>query len=240
MRRFIAQTGLGDAIFALPLALAHEYEKIEAEFYTAWPELLDGLRYVKGFKVPAWPTEENLKFDGVRLKYDRYRGSYFVSYYMAHVMKTDLVEAQKMAQHRLSDLADPYELTQAAYVVAGTPRLPARHKEKKIRGDEGDPVAFYAEISEAQKQGFSVVSVGKDEIYTTPFSGDIDLTDKLTLVQLIDVVQGARYVISQVGFLTALAGCLGVPVNFISGAREPLNRFYQHVNGVTWKKNLRA
>ena len=239
MKRFIAQTGLGDAVFALPLAMAHEAEKIEAEFYTGWPELLTGLNYVKGFKAPPWPSEENLKFDGTRLKYDRYRGSYFDSYYTAHGVKTPLESAQEMAQERLSGFADAFDIPRTPYVVAGAPRYPERHKAKAVAGDEGSFLHYESEIINAKREGYFVANVGCDEIYTAPLMGDIDFTDRLTREQLIYLVSNAKYVISQIGFLTALAGCLGTYVKYIQGADEPNERFLRHVEGVTWKKNLR-
>lgn len=240
MKRFIAQTGLGDAVFALPLAMACEAEKIEAEFYTGWPELLTGLNYVKGFKVPPWDSEENRKFEGTRLKYDRYRGSYFDSYYAAHGMETDLVEAQEMAQHWLTHSADAFDIPRTLYVVAGAPRYPARHKVKAIAGDEGSFLHYESEILNAKREGYFVANVGCDEIYTAPLMGDIDFTDRLTREQLIYLVSNAKYVISQIGFLTALAGCLGTYMKYIQGADEPNERFLRHVEGVTWKKNLRC
>lgn len=240
MKRFIAQTGMGDAIFALPLAMAHEAEGVAAEFYTALPELLNGLTYVKGFKVPPWPSEENLKFDGTRLKYDRYRGSYFDSYYLAHEMKTPLVEAQKMAGERLRAFEAKCDVPYGSYVVAGPPRLPERFKIKGTRGDEGDAIVYAREIECLRAEKFSVLAVGKSETYTSSILADVDLTDVLSFGELIYVVCRAHYVVSQVSFLTALAGCLGTPVIFIKGAREMPDRFQRHVYGVTWEKNLRV
>lgn len=242
MKRFITQTGLGDSIFALPLAMALESEKIESEIYTGAPEFFAGLEYVKAVKVPALDSEANRKFDGVRLKYDRYRGSYFDSYYHAHGLKTDLVEAQEMAAlHLLRNIFTPYTPPNVRpYVVAGAPRLPARHKEKKQCGDEGSSVVYDDVVAAAKRAGHYIIAVGKNETYTWPSGADFDATDLQEYRELIFTVAYAEYVISQVSFLTALAGCLGVPVKFIPGVHETPERFERHVQGVTWKKNLRA
>lgn len=229
---------MGDAIFALPLATACEAEQVEAEFYTAMPELLAGLKYVKGFKVPPYGSDENSKLVGTRLKYDRYRGSYFDSYYDAHGMKTLLISAQRLACERLCSFARPAPLSNVGYVVAGAPRLPARHKNKKTSGDEGNPYVYEGEIVNARREGWAVVAVGKDETYTAPLFADVDVTDKLSLSDLIFTVMHAEYVISQVSFLTALAGCLGVPVKYIPGCRELPEKHARHIEGVAWKKNL--
>ena len=239
MKRFISQTGMGDAIFTLPLAMAHEAEKIEAVFYTALPELFTGLKYVKGEKVPPWDSEENRKFEGTRLKYDRYRGSYFDSYYLAHGMKTDLVGAQEMAAQQLLNIAKTPFYPAGDYTIVGIPRLPARHKAKKQRGDDGEQGAFMVEVMEAREKGRKIVAVGKDEIYTHGLNVDFDLTDKLSFPELILMVHNAWEVISQVSFLTALAGCLGIPVKYIPGVKETPEKHAKHVEGVTWKKNLR-
>lgn len=246
MKRFISQTGMGDAIFTLPLAMAHEAEKIEAVFYTAMPELFAGLEYVKGEKVPPWDSEANRNFDGTRLKYDRYRGSYFDSYYLAHGMKTDLVDAQEMAALHLGfkmDPADQFWPPDVVYVVAGWPRLPARHKAKKQRGDEGNYGAFALALAGARQSGYAIAAVGQDEVYEPEpdfkTGCDLNLNDVLSFRELMNVVESAEYVVSQVSFLTALAGCLGTPVKYIPGAKETPERFARHVEGVTWKKNLR-
>lgn len=233
------QSGLGDLLFTLPLIeyCLHIGEPVTVA--TNHSFLLD----MYGGQVQSEPVEINygnpvIKKDFIHLKYTRYKCHYFDNYFfrgndsidkslveMATLAKTHLINyAQKNTKIEFGGLGE--------MCLFAPPRATARDKAKKIFPRAPDPK--YAE-SRAKAAG-RVVVIGQNELFApgVDISHHESLLDKLTFWDLVLVMWQAKCVVSQISMITALAGVLGKPTDFLPARNETIMHHEKHVSGVLW------
>jgi len=232
------QSGLGDLIFALPLIdyLIQRGEAVTVATNHAF--LLD--MYAHTDLIHWEPVEINygnpvVKREFTHLKYTRYKDHYFQSYFYRGERKP-LEDTAYMVGSNLYGFAkmqSPIKFDVSDAVLYAPPRATARDKAKKIFPRAPDPK--YAE-SRASASGARVIVIGQNELFApgVNVAHHESLLDKLNFWELVQVVWSAKAVVSQVSMITALAGALRKPTDFLPAKGESISQHAKHVSGVVW------
>lgn len=237
------QSGLGDLLFALPLI-----EKLLADGQAVTVATNHSYALAPyGDAVQGVPVEFEhrlpvIQHDAHHLKYNRYGQHYFKSYFEAFFSADDLSRWVGVARERFKKCgaaqAPRYDVPKRYFIFA-----PARaaHRHKHLpQPFECAPMreTVWAALENARGAGLLGVTVGRNEIYADVKEAgkltDFDFTDGLDFFDLVKIMTGAERVVSQVSAITALAGLLGVPTDFLPARTETAVQHAKHVQGVCW------
>lgn len=237
------QSGLGDLLFALPLI-----EKLVSDDWVVTVATNHGYVLVPyGDAVEVVPVELEhrlpvIQHDAHHLKYNRYGQHYFKSYFEAFFSADDLLHWVGIARERFKRCAAaqaPHFDVPKRYFVFAPARAAHRHKHLP-QPFECAPMreTVWAALESAKAAGLLGVTVGRNEIYADVKEAgkltDFDFTDSLDFFDLVKIMANAERVVSQVSAITALAGLLGVPTDFLPARTETTVQHARHVQSVRW------
>lgn len=235
------QSGLGDLLFALPLI-----EKLVSDGQAVLVATNHGYALAPyGDAVQGVPVEFEhrlpvIQHDAHHLKYNRYGAHYFKSYFEAFFSADDLLHWVGVARERFKKYAANSKATPFdKYYVFAPSRAANRHKHLP-QPFECAPMreTVWAALERARVAGAGdCVAVGQAEKYADPTEKkfvELDLSDNLSFFDLVNLVANAERVVSQVSAITALAGLLGVPTDFLQARTETAVQHARHVEGIVW------
>lgn len=238
------QSGLGDLLFALPLI-----EKLVSDEQPVTVATNHGYALAPyGDAVEVVPVELEhrlpvIQHDAHHLKYNRYGQHYFKSYFEAFFSADDLLHWVEVARERFKRYAAENSRTKLTglYYVFAPSRAANRHKHLP-QPFECAPMreTVWAALEKAREVCATGVTVGRNEIFADVKEAgkltDFDFTDSLDFFDLVKIMAGAgaERVVSQVSAITALAGLLGVPTDFLPARTETTVQHARHVQSVCW------
>lgn len=234
------QSGMGDAIFSLPLIYDLSLRE-DVEIATNHWYILSKLAQLGNIgKISELPVEFGkggfpiIKDGFTHLRYDRYGAHYFDKYYTPYG-KLPLEES--VSKVRETFMTGRRINTNIKYAVYAPPRAAHRHIDR----DNEDkfsctPDPFYAKMV-IDSYDLPMIVVGKDDLYSpTSYMPKIfiDVRDRIKFDGLCGIIANASLVISQVSAITALAGLYGIPTHFLKAASETEEQHDKQVNGTIW------
>lgn len=237
------QSGLGDLLFALPLI-----EKLLADGQAVTVATNHSYALAPyGDAVQGVPVEFEhrlpvIQHDAHHLKYNRYGQHYFKSYFEAFFPAADLLTRIKAVRERFTAWATVRgggHMPAPRFYIFAPARAAYRHKHLPTPF-ECAPMreTVAAALEHARATGLPGVTVGSKELYVDGDAArrqtEYDFTGALDFWQLAHYIANAERVVSQVSAITALAGLLGVPTDFLPARTETAVQHAKHVQGVCW------
>ncbi len=189
------QKGLGDALYNYPIIKGLAKQN-EIELETQYPELFAHLPNVKASK-------DELKGVDLKLRF----------YVMQRPAYDQLcLKAGVAPEFDLTDLLGSWSvIPPRAICVVKEPCASGYVKEKGEMKHAADHKEMQTWI-EKNRDKYYFISVGQNEKYTERLKVDLDLTDKLSVFELISLCSNASAIITQVGHLIPLACAFNVPL----------------------------
>lgn len=237
------QSGLGDLIFALPLV-----EKLVSDGQAVTVATNHGYVLAPyGDAVQAVPVEFEhrlpvIQHDAHHLKYNRYGQHYFKSYFEAFFPQSELFACVEKARERVTRFADDNgsgHMPASRFFVFAPARAAHRHKYL-AHPFECAPMreTVAAALERARATGLPGVTVGSKEVYADGDAArgqtEYDFIGVLDFWRLVHYIANAERVVSQVSAITALAGLLGVPTDFLPARTETTVQHARHVESIAW------
>jgi len=129
------------------------------------------------------------------------------------------------------------EMHDNEYIIFGYPHAAKRHKQS-AEPFRCAPDIEYAEQRLEIYKSFLIVAVGQDDTYLnineSSINNFIDARGILTFKELLKYISNSRYVLSQAGAITTLAGLFGIPTDFLPAKSESINQHQKHITGIVW------
>lgn len=235
------QSGLGDLIFALPLI-----EKLVSDGQAV--TVATNHRYVLApYEIDVVPVEFErrlpvIQHDAHHLKYNRYGVHYFKPYFEAFFPAADLLTRVKAVRERFTAWATVRgggHMPAPRFYIFAPARAAYRHKHLPAPF-ECAPMreTVAAALERARATGLPGVTVGSKELYADGDAArrqtEYDFTGALDFWQLAHYIANAERVVSQVSAVTALAGLMGTPTDFLPARTESTTQHARHVESVVW------